>query len=194
MGWGSLIYPIISNIKVQEKRERKLNHKKNKLKPLKAGSITNKTFFSGILSGIPNFNRFFYFFLFVKGQNWLRYRCFSTQNVAFRDFYEVDRSLYEGDRSLYEVGRSLYEVDRSLYEVDRSLYEVDRSLYEVDRSLYEVDRSFYEVDKKIEEIFVSTSYKLRSTSYKSRKKNGEEKLYHLTLPITKNMKKKTILT
>ena len=51
----------------------------------------------------------------VKGQNWLRYRCFSTQNVAFRDFYEVNRSLYEVDRSLYEVDRTLYEVDILFY-------------------------------------------------------------------------------
>ena len=65
------------------------------------GSITNKTF-SGIISGIPNFNIDFLFF-FAKGQNWLRYRCFTMQNVAFRDFYEVDRSFYEMDRSLYEV-------------------------------------------------------------------------------------------
>ena len=29
----------------------------------------------------------------VKGQKWLRYRRFSTQNDPFRDYYEVDRSL-----------------------------------------------------------------------------------------------------
>ena len=95
-------------------------------------SITNKTFFSGIISVIPDFNIDFFL---VKGQKWLRYRC-CTQNVAFRYFYEVDRNLYEVDRDLYEVDRNLYEVDRYLYEVDRSLYEVDRNLYEVNRLIY----------------------------------------------------------
>ena len=68
----------------------------------------------------------------VKGQKWLHYRCFCTQNVAFRDFYEVDRYLYEVD-----------QVDRSLLKVDLNLYEVDCNLYEVNRSLYEVDILFY---------------------------------------------------
>ena len=68
---------------------------------------------------MPDFNIDFFF---VKGQNWLRYRCFSTQNVAFHDFYEVDRSLYKVDRNLYEVDLSLYKVDRSLYKVDILFY------------------------------------------------------------------------
>ena len=72
-------------------------------------------------------------------------------------------------------------------------------LYNVDRNLYKVDPSFYEEDKKIEDIFVSTSYKLRSisyklqsTSYKLHKKKCEEKKFHLTLPIIKNMKKNLV--
>ena len=50
----------------------------------------------------------------VKGQKWLRYRCFCTQNGAFRDFYEEDRNLYEVDRSLYEMDH-LYEADILFY-------------------------------------------------------------------------------
>ena len=76
-------------------------------------------FFSGIISGIPNFDIDFLFL--VKYQKWLRYRCFCTQNVAFCDFYEEDHNLYELDRNLYKVDRNLYEVDHSLYEENRNL-------------------------------------------------------------------------
>ena len=50
---------------------------------------------------------------------------FWSQNVAFRDFYELDRNFYEPDRSLYVPDRNLYEPDRNLYEPDRSFYEPD---------------------------------------------------------------------
>ena len=53
----------------------------------------------------------------AKGQKWLRYWCFCTQKVAFRDFNEEDCSLYEEDRNLYEVYRSLYEVDTQISSI-----------------------------------------------------------------------------
>ena len=46
------------------------------------GSITTKTFFSGIISRIPDFNIDF-FLLFVVGQKWLSYRCFCKQMANF---------------------------------------------------------------------------------------------------------------
>ena len=54
------------------------------------GSITNKTFFPESHLEYPILTQIFFL---VKGQNWLSYGCFSTQNVAFRSFYEVDRSF-----------------------------------------------------------------------------------------------------
>ena len=75
----------------------------------------------------------------MKGQKWLPYRWFCTQNVAFPNLYEVDCSLNEVDRNLYKVAPGLYEEDHNLYEVVCNLYEVDCNLYEVDRNLYEVD-------------------------------------------------------
>ena len=79
------------------------------------GSIINKKFFSGIISVIPNFNIDFFL---VKGQKWLSYRCFCTQNVTFGDFYELDRNLYELDRNLYKPDRNLYKPDHNFYEPD----------------------------------------------------------------------------
>ena len=50
-------------------------------------SITNKTFFSRIISGTPNF--------LVKGQKWLPLRCLCSQNVLFRAYYERVRAFFK---------------------------------------------------------------------------------------------------
>ena len=115
---------------------------------------------------MPDFNIDFFFF--VKGQKWLRYRWFCTQNVAFSNLYEVDCSLYEVDCSLYEVDRNLYKVAPGLYEEDHNLYEVVCNLYEVDCNLYEVDRNLYEVD-----IFLLLKSRKKSEKNTSVKNDGD---------------------
>ena len=90
------------------------------------GSITNKMFFfSRIISRIPDFNIDFFF---VKGQNLLCYRCFSTQNVLLRkrSHFVIFRKwtvIYTKWIVIY-TGPFFIQVDCSLYEVDRILYKV----------------------------------------------------------------------
>ena len=85
---------------------------------IKESILPIKVFFP---KSYPEYPILTHFFL-VKGQKWLRYRWFWTQIVAFRDFYEPDRSLYEPDRNLYEPDRYLYERGRNLYEPDLNFY------------------------------------------------------------------------
>ena len=63
-------------------------------------------FFSGIISRLPDFKIDFFL---VKGQKWLRSRCF------FCNLYGLDGNFNEQDHNLYEPDRNFYEPDILFY-------------------------------------------------------------------------------
>ena len=65
-----------------------------------------KFFFSGIISRLPDFKIDFFL---VKGQKWLRSRCF------FCNLYGLDGNFNEQDHNLYEPDRNFYEPDILFY-------------------------------------------------------------------------------
>ena len=105
-------------------------------------SITNKTFFFGIIS--------------VK--KWLRYRCFCTQTVAFRAFYEP-KMLFT-NRAVIFTNRTWFLLTRHSF-----FYQISDNF-----------RDFYETGPCL------------NFYCPVRKKHGPVKKKYITLFVTKNMK------
>ena len=81
------------------------------------------------MSGIPDFNIDFFFFL-VGGQKLLLKRRFCMQNYSLRSFQELDRAFLEQDHAFQEPDHAFLEQDHAFLEQDCAYFEQDHAFLE----------------------------------------------------------------